>query len=42
MSDPAGTLPLGKEALQERLSHSAFIDFLNLTVLSTDPEKAKS
>ena len=31
--------PLGKDELQQRLSHSAFIDFLNLTVLSADPEK---
>ena len=33
------TPPLGKDELQHRLSHSAFIDFLNLTVLSADPEK---
>ena len=33
------TLPLSKEDLQERLTHSAFIDFLNLTVLTADPEK---
>jgi uncharacterized protein (TIGR00369 family) len=32
-------VPLGKEALQQRLAHSAFIDFLNLTVTRTDPEK---
>ena len=31
--------PLGKDELQKRLGHSAFIDFLNLTVLSADPEK---
>jgi acyl-coenzyme A thioesterase PaaI-like protein len=31
--------PLGKDELQQRLSHSAFIDFLNLMVLSADPEK---
>jgi uncharacterized protein (TIGR00369 family) len=30
-------LPLGKEELQARLAHSAFIEFLNLTVLSADP-----
>jgi uncharacterized protein (TIGR00369 family) len=30
--------PLGKEELQQRLAHSAFIDFLSLTVLSADPE----
>jgi uncharacterized protein (TIGR00369 family) len=41
MSDPRGGLPLGKEELQERLSRSAFIDFLNLTVLGTDPEKGE-
>ena len=35
MSDP----PLSKEELQERLSHSAFIDSLQLSVLSADPEK---
>ena len=33
------TPPLGKDELQQRLGHSAFIDFLNLTVLSADPEK---
>lgn len=31
--------PLGREELQQRLAHSAFIDFLNLTVLAADPEK---
>jgi uncharacterized protein (TIGR00369 family) len=31
--------PLGKDELQQRLSHSAFIDFLNLTVVSADPGK---
>jgi uncharacterized protein (TIGR00369 family) len=31
-------LPLGKDELQQRLAHSAFIDFLNLTVVSADPE----
>ena len=30
---------LGKDELQQRLGHSAFIDFLNLTVLSADPAK---
>ena len=30
--------PLSKEELQQRLGHSAFIDFLKLTVLSADPE----
>jgi uncharacterized protein (TIGR00369 family) len=34
MTDP----PLGKDALQERLAHSAFIDFLGLTVLRADPD----
>ena len=32
------TPPLDKEDLQERLARSAFIDFLNLTVLTADPE----
>jgi hypothetical protein len=32
------TPPLSREELQELLAHSAFIDFLNLTVLSADPE----
>ena len=31
--------PLGKVELQQRLSHSAFIEFLNLTVLEADPDK---
>ncbi|MGC2201778.1 MAG: PaaI family thioesterase [Stellaceae bacterium] len=31
--------PLAKEELQERLGHSPFISFLNLTVLSAHPEK---
>ena len=31
--------PLTKEQLQERLAHSAFIDFLKLTVLSAEPDK---
>lgn len=31
--------PLTKEQLQERLSHSAFIDSLRLTVLAADPEQ---
>jgi uncharacterized protein (TIGR00369 family) len=30
---------LGKDELQQRLAHSAFIDFLNLTVINADPEK---
>jgi uncharacterized protein (TIGR00369 family) len=38
MSDESGSLPLGKEELQERLARSAFIDFLRLTVLDADPE----
>ncbi|HEV8678161.1 MAG TPA: PaaI family thioesterase [Stellaceae bacterium] len=33
--------PLGVEELQQRLTHSAFIDFLNLTVLTADPEKGQ-
>ena len=32
-------LPLDKAELQRRLGHSAFIDFLNLTVVSADPAK---
>ena len=31
--------PLTREQLQERLAHSAFIDFLKLTVLTADLEK---
>ena len=31
--------PVSKEELQQRLGHSAFIDFLKLTVLSADPDK---
>ena len=31
--------PLSREQLQERLVHSPFIDFLNLTVLSAEPQK---
>ena len=38
MSNETGSLPLGKKELQERLARSAFIDFLALTVLETDPE----
>jgi uncharacterized protein (TIGR00369 family) len=33
--------PLGKDELQERLAHSAFIDFLNLGVVSADPERGE-
>ncbi|MBO0736058.1 MAG: PaaI family thioesterase [Alphaproteobacteria bacterium] len=33
------SVQLGKHELQQRLAHSAFIDFLNLTVVGTDPEK---
>ena len=32
------SVPLSKEELQQRLAHSAFIDFLKLTVLTADPE----
>lgn len=39
MSDPAP--PLDKEALQQRLAQSPFIEFLNLTVLSADPAKGE-
>ena len=31
--------PLSRDELQERLAHSAFIDFLKLTVLEADPAK---
>jgi uncharacterized protein (TIGR00369 family) len=34
-------LPLGKDELQERLAHSAFIEFLNLGVVSADPERGE-
>jgi uncharacterized protein (TIGR00369 family) len=33
------TTPLGKDELQQRLGHSAFIDFLNLIVVSADADK---
>ena len=33
------TTPLGKDELQRALAHSAFIDWLNLTVLGADPER---
>jgi len=36
VSAAASPPPLGREELQQRLGHSAFIDFLNLTVLSAD------
>ena len=39
MSGAEPVLPLGKEELQRRLAHSAFIDFLNLTVLTAEPAK---
>lgn len=39
MNAPGSNPPLSKDELQQRLGHSAFIDFLNLTVLSADPEK---
>jgi len=32
-------LPLGKDELQRRLGQSAFIELLNLTVVSADPAK---
>jgi uncharacterized protein (TIGR00369 family) len=32
------TPPLSREELQQRLAHSAFIDSLQLTVLSADPD----
>ena len=39
MSGAEKSLPLGKEELQQRLAQSAFIDFLNLTVLTADSSK---
>jgi uncharacterized protein (TIGR00369 family) len=33
--------PLDKDALQQLLAHSAFIQFLNLTVLTADADKQK-
>lgn len=33
--------PLSKEELQRKLAHSAFIDFLKLTVVSADSEKSQ-
>ena len=32
-------LPLGREEIQERFGQSAFIELLNLTVLSADPAR---
>jgi uncharacterized protein (TIGR00369 family) len=37
VSGPGTPPPLGREALQDRLALSAFIDFLKLSVLSADP-----
>ena len=37
MSGAEKPAPLSKEELQHRLAQSAFIDFLNLTVLTADP-----
>ena len=39
MSGAEKPVPLSKQELQQRLAQSAFIDFLNLTVLTTDPAK---
>ena len=39
MSGAERSLPLNKEELQQRLAQSAFINFLILTVLTTDPGK---
>jgi uncharacterized protein (TIGR00369 family) len=36
---PGSDTPLSRDELQQRLGHSAFIEFLNLTVLKTDPTK---
>jgi uncharacterized protein (TIGR00369 family) len=41
MSDAGRGAPLSKDELQQRLAQSAFIDFLNLTVLTTDPAKGE-
>jgi uncharacterized protein (TIGR00369 family) len=45
MSEPGsgseGELPLGREELQKRLAYSAFIDWLNLTVLTADPDNGR-
>ena len=43
MSDrpPPSAPPLDKDELQRRLAHSAFIDFLALSVASADPEKGE-
>ena len=41
MRNEAGTPPLSKEELQRRLAQSAFIDFLNLTVLAADPDNER-
>jgi uncharacterized protein (TIGR00369 family) len=38
---PGTEPPLSKEELQARLAHSAFIDFLNLTVLTADPDNGQ-
>ncbi len=38
MNSSASTPPLSRDELQERLAQSAFISFLNLTVLSADPD----
>src|SRR5205814_5146795 len=37
--DAVSDIPLTKEQLQQRLTHSAFIDSLNLSVQSAEPEK---
>jgi uncharacterized protein (TIGR00369 family) len=39
MSGAGSGTPLTKEELQQRLAQSAFIDFLNLTVLTADAAK---
>jgi len=41
MNESGSTPPLSKEELQQRLAHSAFIDFLNLTVLTADPDNGR-
>lgn len=39
MSTPPASTPLDVPALQERLAHSTFIDFMQLQVLSADPAR---
>jgi uncharacterized protein (TIGR00369 family) len=41
MSATGSDKPLDKDELQRRLAHSAFIEFLNLTVVSAEPDKGE-